>query len=166
MIFTVGAGDRLTYLLDGILAHAQRVGTHVRDEPHRTPVLAEIDPFVQPLRDLHRALGREPEIARRVLLKLGRGIGSGSFAPLFAPGDLGDRVARALEVGAYEGGRRLLLDLELFATSADQPGHEARTLLPNEPDPHVPVLFRNEGFDLPLPIDDEPQRDRLHAPCG
>ena len=48
----------VAHLVDGVVADAQRVGTHVRDETDRAAVLAEIDAFVEPLRDLHRALGR------------------------------------------------------------------------------------------------------------
>ena len=96
-----------------------RVGTHVRDETDRAAVLAEVDAFVEPLRDLHRALGAEAQVARRVLLELGRRVRRGRLALLLASRDLRDAVA------ARSRGRRApaaavvaVLDLELLAVGA------------------------------------------------
>ena len=54
-------------LAHGLDCEVHRVGAHVGDETDRA--LAEIDAFVEPLRDAHRALRAEAELARGFLLQ-------------------------------------------------------------------------------------------------
>src|SRR5262249_27116978 len=101
-----------------------------------------------------------------VLLELRRGVRRGRFSLLLALRDLGDVIASALEARPHRGSRVAVLDFELLAVGLDEAADETRTLLAYEAHADVPVLFRNERFDLALAIDDEPKGDRLHATGG
>ena len=159
----VPRADELARLGDGVGAHAHRVGTHVRDETDETAVLLEVDAFVQPLRDVHRALGTEAQIARRVLLELARRVRGGRVALLFALRDADHLVLRGFEVGADR--RRLFAvrDFDLFAVGLDEASGERLLRRAAQPDADVPVLFRYERLDLALPLDDEAERNGLDA---
>ncbi len=59
-------------------------------------------------------------------------------------------------------------DLGLLAVDLGQVGreHDRRTVAPAAARGDRPVLARDEGADLALAVDDQPHRDRLHAPGG
>jgi hypothetical protein len=69
--------------------HTRRVGTHVRDETDAV-VAADVDAFVQILREPHGALGAEAQLLGGFLLQRGRGEGGGGVLAPLAPLDLGD----------------------------------------------------------------------------
>ena len=51
----------------GFAVHRDAVGTHISDEADG--FAADVDAFIKLLRDLHRALGAEAELARGFLLQ-------------------------------------------------------------------------------------------------
>ena len=101
-------GHPLAGLLLRLRGHAHRVGAHVGDETDRA-LVAELDALVELLGQHHRLLGREVELAARVLLQRGgderRGAGFRRRSP---------RVTdftvhwRAVERGHHRGGGRLV----------------------------------------------------------
>src|SRR2546429_4479892 len=66
--------DVLACGVDGVGGKARGVGAHIGDETDRSAVFAQIDAFVEPLRNLHRAFGAEAETVDSILLKLARRI--------------------------------------------------------------------------------------------
>jgi hypothetical protein len=175
----LGRDPLLAVRLDDVVARrvhrvgrqARRVGAHVCDETDRTAVLAEVDALVEALGDLHRALGSEAQAVDRVLLELARGVGGGGVSLALALGDLGDREASLLEIAARLARFVAVLDGQLLAVARHEAADEGlgRLLLAGagsgaERRAAVPVLLGDERLDLALTIDDEPQRDALHAP--
>ena len=151
---------------DRVVADAGRVGTHVRDEADGAAVALEIDAFVQRLGDLHRPLGAEVEVARRVLLELGRRVRRRRVALLLLAHDLGDPVGAALEVGPHAARLLAVGDLEAFVVGRGELGQDRRVGLGSQTRGDVPVLFGDEGVDLALAVDEEAERHRLHAAGG
>ena len=96
----------------GVGRDPRRVGTHVGDETRRS-FRAELDAFVQLLRDPHRGEGPHPQPARRVLLQGRRDVrrvGALGAALLL---DAKDAVAGALELAEDRLRLRLVVNLEL-----------------------------------------------------
>src|SRR5690554_1284829 len=83
-------GDRLACNLDA-------VGSHVGDQTDS--LAADVDTLIEPLRDLHGALGGKTAFARRFLLQGGGGEGGPGMTLLGLRLDRGNR-----EVGAFEEG--------------------------------------------------------------
>jgi hypothetical protein len=97
----VALAHEVVDLAERLLGEVHRVGPHVGDEPG-LPLGSELDPLVQLLGDGHRLLGREPQLARRLLLE-GRGRERrGRVALDLLAGDVGDRPALHLENGYTE----------------------------------------------------------------
>ena len=142
--------------------HAHRVGPHVRDETLGT-LGAEVDALVELLRDRHRLLRREAELAARLLLERRGDEGRRGVPAALAPRDGLDHVARALERRDQRLGFRLVRDRRLLAPDLLERGHERRWERGREPRVERPVLDGDERLDLTLPVDDEPHGDRLDA---
>ena len=147
-----------------------RVGPHIGDEPDRS-LAREVDPLVEPLGQGHRAAGGEAELSGGLLLeRRGRERGRRRALPLLLldPRDPVAGAAEQLDVASRLGLRAehypLLVGArrELALRDLGEPRDE-RLLraLRREPDAHAPVLDRNEGLDLALPLDDQPDGDRL-----
>ena len=82
------------------LATSRRIGPHIADQTDRT-FFAELDAFVEPLRDHHGPLGGEAELARRLLLELTGDEGWNRVSlPLFG-GNLGNLELEFFELGRY-----------------------------------------------------------------
>ena len=157
------------------LRQRRRVGPHIGD----------VAVLVQPLRDPHGGLRGHPQLAAGLLLQ-GRGHerrGRPAYVGLVLdradrevrlaqPVGEGDR-GRLVELHAVEPGDRLAVPAEVATggdpttVHRDQPGIEpvGLTLHLVEGGLDVPVLRGPERDALPLPLDDQPGRDRLH-PAG
>jgi hypothetical protein len=152
---------------NGFLRHVDTVGAHVSDETDR--LAANIDAFIQPLRQSHGVGGREAELAAGFLLQ-GRG---GEGRRRIAPRRLGfhrrDGEARMFE-GLLEGfGFRAGADVEaldLLAVGADKASFKTLFARGRQRCRERPIFARHETFDLELTIGDQPQRHRLHAAGG
>ncbi|EXJ15395.1 hypothetical protein D779_1359 [Imhoffiella purpurea] len=164
----IAFGDEGPDLAQGLLGQIDRVGSHVGDETHGAA--ADVDALVELLGHAHGALGREPQLARRLLLQ-GRGDeGRRRKALALLALDLFDlelAVGRALEFRLDLVGTRLVGDaelLDLLAAEGRQLGAEglrvlARVRLDG------PVLLADECLDLALALADQTQRRTLH-PTG
>ena len=174
-------GGLLAGRADRGLGQRHRVGAHIGD----------VAVLVQPLRDGHRVLGREAELAGGLLLQGGGAERRVRRAPVRLALHAGHREARALEP-LRQGGRRRGVQVQDIsgaqfagggevaalghpaAVDGDQAGGEAGRLvgvrLPvltgRELGLEVGVAGRAEGDPLAFPVHDEPGRHRLHPPGG
>ena len=159
----ITAGDDFARLVDGLLGHLHAVGPHIGDQADGLP--ADVDAFVQLLRRLHGALGREAELARGFLLqgRGGEGRSGGALGRLLL-----DRAD--LELARFHRGQRfvsqgLVVQVELgqaLALMLDQAREEGVRAGGNV-GLHAPVFLALESLDLGLALDDQAQGHRLHA---
>ena len=163
--------------VDRLLRERRRVGSHVGD----------VAVLVQPLRHAHGLAGREPQLARGLLLQGRGGERRGRTARVRLRLDAGHREARGVQ--SQRGGQRLgccLIERDRFAAEhaavvevatgchalaveAGELGVEAlraRAGGSGQRGHQIPVRRGDEGEPLPLPIDDEPGRGGLHATGG
>ncbi len=196
---------RLLRVLDLLLVHPGRVGDVLgavevarlltcggegggRQGRAVGPHVGDVAVLVEPLRDPHRVLAREAQLAGRLLLECRGGEGRGG-APRV--GLLGDRAHAHPGVGAERGegigdarGARLVeLDRlgvgqgavvgevparrDALTVDARQPRREPLGLAARrELAVDVPVGRRDEGHPLALPLDDHPGRDGLDPTGG
>src|SRR5437773_5530843 len=157
-------GDDVLGLMQSALGHVQGVGPHIGDESDRH--LAERDALVELLREDHRALHREAELARRVLLKRRRGERRRGVPRALVLLEALDDVLRVRERRPMLVGRLAGVDVELVALVLDHLGGERLTGVVRQERVDAPVLLGLERLDLALAVDDEPQRDRLDAAGG
>ena len=158
--------DELHGLLHRVLGNAQRVGTHVGDEAHGAHA-GDLHALVQLLRGLHRALGLKAELAGRLLLQ---GRGDERRRGLLVLLALFDGIdAEVCRLKRRENRVRLLLvrDLDLAAAVAvERRAENTARALGCQARIDRPVFLGLEFADLLLTVDDDAQRDRLHAPGG
>ena len=148
-----------------LLGHADRIGPHIGNQPDRA-FLADFQPFVEILRHPHGPGGGEAQLVERFLLQ-----GAGDKRRLGVA-----LLLLLLDVGDHEGLRlqglgdalRLLLRPErgILVADALKPRGERLTRCGLQRRLNRPILLRGEGLDLLFAIDDQPQRDRLHAAGG
>ena len=154
--------DDCARLSQGLGRHIDTVGPHIGDQ-----TALGVDAFVQLLRGLHGALGREAELAGGLLLQrrgrerrwwrtarrrfLNRANGEGS--------GFDSRLGRQ--------GRRFIVQVELgqlLAGMGDQSRQEGRPF-----GGHIgfdgPVFLGPKLLDFDLAVDDQPERDGLHPSC-
>ena len=156
---------------EGGLGQGHRVRSHVGD----------VAVLVEPLRDPHRVLRREPEFARRLLLqrrrrerrrrpagvRLLRDRGDGHVGGAHGirnalrprPVEVGDLgVGEGAVVGEITAGGHPL------AVDAREPrGEEVALAVGSEVALDVPVVGGDEGHPLALALDDQARRDGLHS---
>ena len=157
------AHDQIANRRDRGVRHTHRVGPHVGHQADRT-VLADIDALVEVLRRPHGAPRGEAELLGGLLLQ--RAGGEGRGRALVAPAllDLGDDEGEIADRVHHRAGIGLIGELGLVPVHLRQRGLEGLTL-PLAERLDGPVLLRLEGADIPLALDDQAERDRLH-PAG
>src|SRR5215213_3209587 len=115
------AADHLPNLGEGRIRDSRGVGSHISYQADK-PFLADLDPFVQLLRQLHGLLDREAQLARGFLLQLRSDKRRDRVALFLSGRDRRDDEALALQFGQYVA--RLLLffymDLALLEGFADR----------------------------------------------
>ena len=151
----VTLGDRLARGRNGAAVHLHAVGAHVGDRAI----------LIQALRDAHRMVGREAELARRLLLQRRGGEGRRRVARRRLGLDRLDREAPRLDRGLGLLRVALIADrqaVEFFAVPLDEARGEGRAVLLHARGDR-PIFLRAERLDLALAVDDQAQRDRLHA---
>jgi len=155
-------------LVDGVGRHADRVGAHVGDEADGAAIFAEVDPFVQMLRDLHRSLGAEAETVDGVLLELAGRVRAGAclLRSVFA-------IFATRNVAPFQSLRRsaacsALVTVYFLPSFCVRRARNGCALPP-------PFCFagvsatpqfqysRDERFDFALAVDDETEGHRLNA---
>ena len=158
-------GDKFSQFLHGLIADAGRVGAHVGNQTDRA-LFAQLDAFIEPLRQRHGALDTEAKLARRVLLQ-GAGDKRGNrVAPPLLARDGGDVVDRLLQRGHVLVRFLLVGNEKFFAVVFDEPGVENRRLGGGEIGGNGPVLFLLELADFAFPFHYQPQGNGLNAPGG
>ena len=182
----VQLGGLLAGRADRGLGQRHRVGTHIGD----------VAVLVQPLRDRHRVLGREAQLARGLLLQRGgaerrvrrapvrlalhAGHGEGGVLQALRQGGGGFGV-QVQDIGGLElaDGTEVAALGDPAAVHGDQAGGEAggvgppliflaelTVILGRELGLEVGVGGRAERDPLPLPVHHQPGGDRLHPPGG
>ncbi len=159
------AADQLASRGDRFGRDRHTVGSHIGDEPHC--LTGELDALVEPLRDLHRPVGRQPELAGRLLLQ-GRGRkGRERVAADLPAVDLGDRKARCSQdrvCGRPRLGLAVEIEaLEALAVEVGQPRRKGLAGFCLELDFDGPVFAGLERLDFGFPLADQAQRDGLDA---
>ncbi len=162
---TVLAADEFAQLRDRIIRNTGGIGAHVGDEANRA-FLAQFHAFVEVLREHHGALHAEAQLARGVLLQLAGGEGRSRAAPALPFFHRADRplglLQRRADLLRFFG----VGDLGLFVAAADEARVERRGLGGRQVRVDGPVFLLLEGLDLALALDDQAQRDGLHAAGG
>src|ERR1700674_451323 len=159
-------GDEASSRRARIVRDAEGGGAHVRDQAHG-PLAAELDAFVELLRQAHRPVRLHPQPVRCILLQRARFVGRRRI-----PHAVFGLNREHLVAGAFEL-RHDLIDLAFFgevelflaAQLAVQTRAEdaLRQVDLGEHRVERPRFDRNELFDLLFPLADQPDRDRLHA---
>ena len=154
----IAIGDRAACGIDGAAVHLHAVGTHIGDRA----ILVEL------LRDPHRVIGGEAELARCLLLQRRGGEGRRRVArrrlgldPLHgeAPGlDRGLGLQRVALIADRQA-------VELLAVPLHEACGEGRAVLLHGGSDR-PIFLRAKRLDLTLAIDDQAKRDRLNAAGG
>ena len=141
------------------------IGAHIGDQSNG--VAAELDAFVKPLRNLHRARGAKAKLARCFLLQCGGRKRRKRIAPDLPAVDLGNRKSSRTQdrVGC---GTRFGLAVEFeaikpFTVEMGQSRGEILSALGREGDFDGPIFARLESLDLGFALADQSQCDRLHA---
>ena len=138
--------------------HVDAVGPHVGDEPV----------LVESLRHAHRVARGKAELARRFLLQRRCRERRRRVARERLGLDRGDGEAARLDHRPGGVGIALVADrqpLDLVAVELGQPCGEALAVR-LEGGADRPIFLRLEDLDLALAVDDQAQRDRLHAAGG
>src|SRR5579875_890523 len=150
---------------DRFAGDGDAVGAHIGDQSDR--LAAEGEALIEALRDLHRAGGGKPELARGLLLQGRGGERRKRVAADLAALDRGDR-----ETGRGEDRRRrfprLFFAVEIeavepLAVEMGQAGGKALTGGGLKFGLDRPVLARAKGLDLGLALANQTQRHRLDA---
>ena len=152
-----GLGDR-----GRIDLHA--VGTHISNESGG--LAADVDAFIEPLRDAHRVRRRKAVFAAGFLLQRRGGEGRLRIAPgrlgIDRGHGVGGRFQRLLEVFGFRAGADVEA-LDLLAVGADEARLEGVAARRQQGRDQRPIFARDELFDLEFAVADQPQRHRLHA---
>ena len=156
--------DHLAGLRDRGAVDLHAVGSHIGDEAGG--LAADVDAFIEPLRDPHGVRRRKAELAAGFLLQRRGGEGRLRIA---ARGFCFDgrnrevrRLDRLLEVFGFRAGADVET-LDLLAVGADEARLEGIAARRRQRRDQRPVFAGNEFLDLEFAVADQPQRDRLHA---
>src|SRR5271166_5103047 len=159
------ASDKVTHFAYRFIRHARRIGTHVGNESDRAFV-AEVDAFVEALRQDHGTLNAEAQLARGVLLELAGSERRCRAAAALALVNRAHAPVGVLQGGLQFGGFFAIRNRGFLATNADKTRRKCRWLGGLQVRVKSPILFLNEHLDFAFALDDEPQRNRLHAAGG
>ena len=128
----------------------------------------DVPALVEPLGDLHRAPHGKGQTPRGRLLELRGDKRRRRALASFGGLDADDLPGRFLDVGSHAFCRRLRsqagigpVELQLFAFERGQTRREGGRIARFQLRIDRPVLDRDEGLDLPFPLADDPQCDRL-----
>ena len=146
----------------GLAREGDRIRAHVGDEADLAFVRRHA--FVQALGGAHRSLRREPELAAGFLLQARggerrRGVPVRLLGRDFRHNRMAGAKCRCVALG-----RSSVRDFRLLARDPDQVRLEGRAVGREKRRLEGPVLARQEGADLALAVDNQPDGDGLHAP--
>jgi hypothetical protein len=161
---TVLGLDQATCLANRLGRKLHAVGAHVGDEAHG--LAADVDTFIQALRDAHRGRGADAQLARGLLLQ-GRGDERRRrVATHLAAVDRGHRKGAAFDLSLGRLRALLVVEVELLELAAIEMGEAGlQGLLLGGAEDGIdrPVFAGLEDLDLGFALADQAQRHRLHA---
>ena len=156
--------DHFARLRDRGAVDLHAVGSHIGNETGG--LAADIDAFIEPLRDPHRMRRRKAELAAGFLLQGRGGEGRLRIAARRLGFDGRDRevggLNRLLEFFGFRA-RSDVEPLDLLAVGADQTRLEGVAARCRQGRHQRPVFAGDELFDFEFAVADQPQRHRLHA---
>ena len=142
-----------------------RIGTHVGDQSYRA-LFTELHAFVQALRDHHRALHTETELARGILLQLAGGERRRCIAPALFLIDRPDNplglLQRSADLFCFLG----VGNFNLLLALAQKARIECGRLAGGQMCVDGPVFDFLERLDFAFALDDQAQGDGLHSSSG
>src|SRR6266540_5173483 len=150
-------------LVQGGLRQGDRVGPHIGDQADGT-LARQLDALVELLRQRHRLLGGEAQLASGLLLQRGGGEGRRGAALALAPGDVIDHPGGAARAPGGGAGGALVAEDELLLLAHRVAGVHALLGLGEQVGLEAPVLLRPERLDLALTVHDHLERGRLYPP--
>src|SRR5262249_40209028 len=128
--------------------------------------VAQLNAFVEALRDHHHALHAEAQLARSILLKLAGGERRRGAAAALLLFDVAHRPLRLLQRRGDLFGFFLVRALGLLVATPDKTRIERRRPARGKVGVDGPVFFLFKRLDLALAVDYQTQRDGLHASGG
>ena len=152
-------------LIERVIRDAHGIGAHVGDQRDGA-FLAQLDAFVEFLRERHGALRGVPQAIVRSLLELGSGEWRRRIAPLFLLRDGGDDPLGLLHGRDDFIGVGLIIHFDVFALELAELGFEDGRRAGIQHGVDGPVFLGDEGADFLFALDDQAQRDSLHASGG
>ena len=158
-------GNQRADLIERVVRDAHGIGAHVGDQRDGT-FLAQLDAFVQFLRERHGALGGVAQAIVSSLLQLGSGERRRRIAPLFLLRDGRDDPFGFLHGRDDFVGVGLIIDFDVFALELAELGFEDRRRAGIQHGVDGPVFLRDEGANFLFALDDQAQGDGLHASGG
>src|SRR4029077_1123727 len=165
VIGTEAFRNQFAHLLQRIVRDVHGIGAHVGNQRDGA-FLAKLHAFVEPLRQAHGALRGVAQAVVSSLLQLRRRERRRRVAPLFLL-----RYRSNLPLGLAHRRddlvRRFLVpNLDVLALVLAQLGFKDGRLARVQHCVDRPILLRHKRAYQLFPLDNQAQRDRLHAPCG
>src|ERR1700686_2475853 len=161
--WTVFFANVFANFLDRLGSDARGIGTHVGDQTDQA-LFAKFDAFVEALRDHHGALNAETQLARRVLLQLAGGERRRSVAAAFFLVDRADYPVSLFQRGANLFRVFAVRYFNLLFALAHKARVERRRFTGGEVRINRPIFSFLERLDLSFALDNQAQRNGLHAP--
>ena len=158
--------DQSAHFVQRVVRYASRVRTHVADQTNRTLLLAQLDAFVELLRQHHCAFHAEAQLAGGLLLNSGCDEWRHRVALLLPVRYGTDNVLHAVERADDRLRCRLIRDLRVFIVAFEETCRKLGRLLREQMDVDGPVLALLKSADFALTLHDQAQRHRLDAACG
>ena len=158
--------DHLARLHDRRIVDLHAVGPHIGNETGG--LAADVDAFIEALRDPHGMRGRKAHLAAGFLLQRRCRERRLRIAARRLGFDGRDRevggLDRFLEILGFRAGADIE-PLDFLAVGTDETRFEGVAARRGQRRHQRPVFARNEFFDFEFAVAYEPQRDRLHPAC-
>ena len=161
----VDIGYVSSHHLHRVIGDAGRIAAHVGDQTDAS-FIAELDTFVEALRQHHRFFDGKAEAASGVLLQFARCERRHGIPFLFFRDDRLDKELGVLHYIENMIRFRLLLNISGFAFYFGKTRFEPGRFVAFELCDDRPILFWNERQDFALALHDQAHRDRLHPAGG
>ena len=162
VFFAVAAADDLSGSSKRFLRDAKRVRSHVGDEADRA-LFAKLHTFIELLGEHHRALRRQVQLSRGLLLKAGGNKGRRWIFPALRFFDALHRKGLSRDLREDLVHVFPVSKVVLFWVAVVPRGEAAGLSGAVERCVDRPVFLRRKGADLIFAVDDKTRRNRLHA---
>ena len=159
--FAKAVHDPRTHILHRVLGQPGGIRAHVGDEAGGA-LIAQLDALVQALGQTHGALGREAQLARRLLLQARGDEGRGRILAALLALDRGDPQGCLREQSHDIAGLAFVGEHRLLAIQPHHPRSKRGRRAAFHLHRNGPVLLRTKGLDLSFAIHHQTHRHRLH----